>query len=250
MRRSATAFAVCLLAVAVGSCVHTSNLKDYDLDGKGIYFAEEVSSGRIQVTITTSTPADTKDDKDKKDAKKSTAAEVAGVLGALATEKAQAEAQEKLSRAVTPATVTQAVSRGIEDTLVTFFKVKPVAERAGEYDFVVTTRLNSCTLDSEPSGLSLNVDAIGQIVDRGSGAVVWAKQSIESVPLRTGTTTQSGTGKNPTVAAAVANVLQAGQLAALSEAELRGAVETAAATVGASIAQTLRKDIAKARQGT
>lgn len=249
MRRPVLACTVCLLLVAALGCVHTSNLKDYTLDGKGIYFEEEIPSTRLSVVIGTTPPPDTKDDKSKKDGKKDTAAEVASAVTAVATSRAQAAAQEKLSRAVTPAVVTQAVSRGIEDTLVTYFRVQPVADRRGAYDFVVTTRLISCTLNSQPSGVSLDIDVIGQIVDRGSGAIVWAKESMESVPLRSGAAIGTTSSKDAAVVAAVSNVLQAGQLSDLSEAELRRAVEAAAGTAGTSIAETLRKDIAKARQG-
>mgnify|MGYP007030111373 CR=1 FL=1 len=209
----------------------TNNLSKFDLNSKKMYFEEIVASGATNIRITYSS--------DRPPSKDDPGGIIKDIAKGIGTAFLSADIESKLIRAANPDTIIQAISFGVENALVKYLNVQPQYTLNNESEFVVTTILEKCELVSNPNGIYISVQAEVEITQRGTGELVWENTETNYSPIRQnyayGTTSSS-----------VSDVIQATQLATLSEPELRTIINSAAQDVGRKMANTLREDIREA----
>lgn len=150
------------------------------------------------------------------------------------------EVRQKLNRNSDPKMVLDAISAGIEKTLVQYMNIAVENNYQEQYDYIVTTTLEELALKSGSYGAYISASAICTITSRKDGKIVWQQSETETVQLRR-TTVNS---KDSDV---VKNIMQISALASLSDDEIKNAIMNAANEVGRSIANDLRDDISKAK---
>lgn len=218
--------------MAFAGC-RTNNLSNYELNRKKIFFEEIVATNARQVEIVNDNDVPSNE-------KKSTAETLAEIAISVSNVFVGSDVADKLTRAANPDSIAYAVSEGVGTTLRKYLMVEPVWELEDDAEFVATTTIEEIQLRSSSGSMYIRVQASTQITSRLDGEVVWENTESESYPLRS----FSGTD-DTALGRTLKNVLQTTELASLSEAQLRIAVNDAANKVGISMAETLRKDIAK-----
>jgi len=228
-----------LLAVLIASCSSVNNLKSYDLNGKKFYFDEIVGKNANIVQI------DNVDNTNSTNTGKSGGDKVIDAIGSIGTAIGRAitenDAREKLLNASDPKSVTDAVSKGIEKTLVQYLNIKTEDNYQGDYDYIVTTTLEELSLKSGNYGVYIHIDVLCTITSRSDSKIVWQQSESESVNLRNG----SSASKDSKI---FKELDQISSLASLSEVELKNAINNAATEAGRIIANNLREDISEARK--
>lgn len=228
-------------AILFTSCSSVNNLKDYDLNGKKIYFDEIVGRDANTVQIydvnsTNTTITNTN---------KSSTDKVLDAIGSIGTSigksLTESEVRQKLNRNSDPRMVLDAISSGIEKTLVQYLSITTENDVKGQYDYIVTTTLEELALKSGSGGAYISASAICTITSRKDGKIVWQQSDTETVQLRSG----SINSKDSDI---VKNIMQISSLASLSDDEIKNAIINAANEVGRSIANDLREDISAARK--
>lgn len=218
----------------------TNNLENYDLNRKKIFFEEVVASDARRVEIHNDTPPSSSEKK------KSTGEKIADIAVSIGNIIVSSDAEDKLIRAVNPDSVAFAVSDGVSSTLRKYLMVEPVWKLDDDVEFVATVTIEEIQLRSTSGALSIRVQAKTLITSRLDGEVVWENREAETYPLRR----SFGGSEESAIGRTIQNALQATELASLSEEQLRFAVSDAAKKVGIEMAETLRKDIAKAKRKT
>lgn len=134
--------------------------------------------------------------------------------------------------------VIDAISTGIEKTLVQYMNIGVENDFKGEYDFIVTTTLEELALKSGSYGVYISASAMCTITSRKDGKIVWQQSESESVQLRR-------TSTNSKDSDLIKNITQISSLASLSDEEIKNAISNAANEVGRAIANDLREDISE-----
>lgn len=232
---------VFLGAIIFASCTSVNNLKDYDLNGKKFYFEEIVGRNANTVRIDdVSTP-----NTDNSNTKKSNTDKVLDAIGSIGTSIGKSltenEVRQKLDRNSDPKMVLDAISAGIEKTLVQYMNIGVENDYKGEYDYIVTTTLEELALKSGSYGAYISASAICTITSRKDGKIVWQQSETETVQLRR-------TGTNSKDSDLIKNIAQISSLASLSDEEIKNAIINAANEVGRSIANDLREDISEVKK--
>lgn len=230
-----------LSAIVFASCSSVNNLKDYDLNGKKFYFEEivgkDANTVRIYDISSTNTSSNTNEKKSNTDKVLDAISTIGTSIGKSLTE---SEVREKLNRNSDPKMVLDAISLGIEKTLVQYMNISAENNYQGQYDYIVTTTLEELALKSGSYGAYISASAICTITSRKDGKIVWQQSETETVQLRR-------TSANSTDSDMVKNIMQISALASLSDEEIKNAIISAANEVGRSIANDLREDISEAR---
>ncbi|HRP01069.1 MAG TPA: hypothetical protein PLE30_00305 [Candidatus Kapabacteria bacterium] len=229
-----------LSVIILASCSSVNNLKNYDLHGKKIYFDEIVGKDANTVRI----EEEPNYDNNKSDNKNSTE-KVLDAIGSIGTSIGKAltesDVRDKLDKNSNPKMVIDAISSGIEKTLVQYLNISAENNINGDYDFIVTTTLEELSLRSGTNGVYISARAMCTITSRKDGKIVWQETETESVKLRSNSTYGADSKL-------LKNISQISSLASLSDGEIRNAITNAANEVGRSIANDLREDISELKK--
>jgi hypothetical protein len=231
MRRRLSFLVLVTITVLAGGCGHTNELAGVDMSGAAFYYAPFVEAGASMVRVHISDPLPGKNP-------------VTDVLARVGSEVLSGEAQEKMNRAVRPIGVAQAVSSGVERTVVTYLRGRTVPAVSDNPAFVVETTLRECDVRSASHGLFLHVKATSIIIDRRNAKTIWEYSDGQSVALRS---TPGGVAPLPGVGTAV-SVLNAVEFFSMSEKEMQDAVLDAAARVGEELGRELRENYSASRK--
>ncbi len=230
-------------AILFASCSSVNNLKDYDLNGKKIYFDEIVgrNANSVQIYDVNSTNTNT----NAANTNKSGTDKVLDAIGSIGTSigksLTESEVRQKLNRNSDPKMVLDAISSGIEKTLIQYLSISAENDIKGQYDYIVTTTLEELALKSGSGGAYISASAICTITSRKDGKIVWQQSDTEIVQLRSGSINSKDSDM-------VKNIMQISSLASLSDDEIKNAIINAANEVGRSIANDLREDISEVRK--
>jgi len=230
-------------AILFASCSSVNNLKDYDLNGKKIYFDEIV--GRDANSVQIYDVNSTNNSNTNTNTNKSSTDKVLDAIGSIGTSigksLTESEVRQKLNRNSDPKMVLDAISSGIEKTLIQYLSITAENDVKGQYDYIVTTTLEELALKSGSSGAYISASAICTITSRKDGKIVWQQSDTETVQLRSGSINSKDSDM-------VKNIMQISSLASLSDDEIKNAIINAANEVGRSIANDLREDISEVRK--
>jgi hypothetical protein len=208
--------------LSVQSCGHTNNLKEYSLREQHMTFRSRWT-GKFSAEANFHSPVH------------GAMGEVAAALGSMAASDA---AGEKLEKAAKPELLAMSVSSGIEDVLRTYLKVVPVHDSVTDSKAIVETEIREFTLHSQQSGIYATVRANMRMLHREDGKVIWEDGESVSVPLHAGVRG----ALDPT---GISGIVNAAELANLSEEEIQKALTFAAEDAGHELGETLREDIAE-----
>lgn len=223
-----------MAGLIIQSCGHTNKLGKYDLQDKKILFDEQFT-GNVQANLflhnepvrTGSTVADV----------------VIDVGKAIAGGIVEGNAEAKLINAADPKYVTESISNELKSTLVKYLRISPTDKPSDKFSYIVTTNIREITLNSTEFDIFLNVDAEVEITEQGSADVVWDYCESRTVSLRNYLSRVNNGNFDPNVS----DIIQMGQLLALSESQLRQVVNYAAIEIGEEFSRQFRKDLSKAR---
>lgn len=226
-------------SIIIISCNSVNNLKNYDLQGKSFYFDEIVGKDANNVRI------DEVSNYNEKDKNKSSAEKVLDAVGSIGTGIGKAltesEVRQKLNRNSDPKMVVEAISSGIEKTLIQYLNIKSTDDLNGAYEYIVTTTLDELALVSGNNGVKISVSAICTITSRADGKIVWQESETETVQLRKG----SSSYKDADI---VKNITQLSSLVSLTDDEIKNAIINASNEVGRLIANDFRKDLSEIKK--
>ena len=224
-----------LSVLVIYSCSHVNHLDEYDLSGESVFFEEVVYAHVAQVSMSNEGNVKTK----SKEA--NIAIDIASSIGKSVV---ASEIEKKLQKAAHPEKMAKDISRGIETSMVKYFRIQKENELNDKSNFIVTTTLKQVEIISTASGVYAQVEAEVQIIDRNSGKEVWDYSDRSSVGVKrsANTYTDGSTGIN------LGGIIQTAELASLSEEQLAAAIKNAAEITGRNIAEVLREDYAESRQ--
>jgi len=212
-----------LLLLGIG-CGHTNNLARYDLGGHTAYFRTMVT-GSPGSSIAVDNPSE------------HWAGDIAAIVGSIVLSD---QASDKLAKAINADSIALALGRGVQQSTIDYFALRPVASLADGPEYLVETELTEYQLISTAEGIGAQVCGTARIIHRATGAIVWEDSENRTVPLTV--TTSTGDGKEERSARSATN---ASLLLSLEEEELRRVINDAALTVGREIGDTLRDDLAE-----
>lgn len=224
MNRYLTLLTTVLAAAVVAACGHTNNLSRYDVVNKTA-LVKSFSSARGESSTSVASPS---------------AGVVADFVAIIGSGVLSDQARRKLESAIVPDSIAAAVAEGMWNSATTYLNMKRVQSLEDSPDFVVETELTEFNLNSSSTGLSALVCAKSRMIDRRTGGIVWENSKRHTVNLSN--TTLAAIAPDP-IRTGV-GIFNATKLLTMSEEEIREVVHSAAARVGTTIGDVLRKDIA------
>jgi len=204
-------------------------LKNYDLSRKVIYFENQVGVNAQEVFLSISVP----------DVPAQTTAEtIKNVAVAIGSSLLTSESERKLRNASEPEKIAKGISEGVESSMIKYLRIVPTSKLTEGAEYIVTTTLEKCRMNSNADGIFLSVEAKVQIFDRNGGKLIWEYEDSETVRMRKTaiSAVEDATG--------MSGIAQVTDLLMLSEEQIASAVKDAAMQVGRNISEVLREDFA------
>lgn len=221
------------MLVFIIGCAHTNEFAKYDMNSKRALFKTYINPDLAKVGVHISTGSDYGHN-DAKDI-------IIIILKEAGSYYIEDKVRDKLRNAVNADSIVTAISSGIKDGLMTYYRINPVESLDKDPQFIVETRLLGFKLNSTPSGIYAKADTKVIITDRGTAKTVWENRESTSVPLYD---VFYGAFGYQAVRTAT-SIINAYRLINMTEEEIRAAVNIAAGEVGIEMTDTLREDIAE-----
>lgn len=220
---------VILFAFVFFGCTHTNNLAKFNVSSSKILFKKYISPdlANVNVNFNTGYGFDTK-------------SIVTVVLGGLGSAYTEGQVREKFQKAINGDSLVTNISEGVRDGLLTYYKIIPVTALEEDPKFIVESRLQKFTLESNSYGIHARVKTKVIITDRNTAKTVWENDETSSVPLYDVLINSFG---NETIQT-TKSIINAIRLMNMTEQELRIAINNAAEDAGKKQSETLREDIA------
>jgi len=231
-------FFIIIAGLLLAGCSHTNELAKFNVNGSSMLFKNYVSreAGTIQIAYP---QTDSKNQKDKKEDKG-----ILDKIASLGTELLNATKTSDIKDWVDTKAIAEDLSDGMEQTLKEYINIKRINSIEENPAFIVETTLEKCVLNVTENGVTLQLTAYVTIHERGTGSLAWENIENEDVPINYDSHYGSKTKKTSTES----KILTAVQLNSLSKKELNSCIETAVESVGRSMGDTFREDLAEANK--
>jgi hypothetical protein len=221
--------AAIIISGLIYGCAHTNDLGSYNISGSKILFKKYVSYdlSKVYVSINTGYGDDTK-------------SIIGVILGGLASGYTEEQVKEKFRNAISADSISNNISDGIKEGLLTYYRISPVKTLDEDPRFIMETQLLKFYVESSSYGIYVKARTKAILTDRNTARTVWENDETSSVPLYDVYIPSFGYQTIETTK----SIINAIRLMSMTEDELRYAINATAEEVGRMQSETLRKDIA------
>ena len=227
-------FVLIILVLFLSSCSHTNELAKYNIRGKTILYNQKVGPLAQQVEIITERLKT-----DAKEEKKSTLENVLETIATVGTSIASEDVISKLQEDIDTKVMVDYVTSGMKNALNNYLDINEVSSVSDKPEFICNITLETCKLTVSTDNIRISVVAIGTIIDRSTGNIVWENRESITNPIKS---TNSNNKKATHLEQDAINFLQ---LTSLSAEELNTIIGATVDAAGLEMAETLRKDISE-----
>lgn len=224
---------IVLFAALISSCSHTNELANYDLRGKTVLYKEKVGPLAKQIQIETVSESNNKSDE-----KKSTAVSILETVASIGADLVSEEAKTKLQKNIHTDEMVEYITYGLKDALHTYLEINEVETVSDKPDFICNVVLEKIELRVSNSYTSVYVSALGTIIDRATGKIIWENREVATKPVKSG----DADNKNSKLMEDALNILQ---LTSLDPEELNKIIGATVDDAGYAMGELLRNDISE-----
>ncbi len=225
------------IGVILASCAHTNELAKYDIAGQSILYKTKVAAEARTVAITSYNSQNYAN----AGKKKSTGESILESIASIGESIISSDKQSKLQEMINPVEMVESISDGMKDALATYLDLREAESLSDNPAFICNIVLEQLQLQVAKNSTRVYVSAIGSIIDRSSGQLVWEYGESSSQPI----SQNYDHSKTTKLEEDAINILS---LAALDEEVINDMLAAAVEDVGESMAEQLRIDIAESKK--
>ena len=172
------------------------------------------------------------------DENKSTAVSILETVASISADIISEDAKSKLQRDIHTIEMVDYITYGLKDALHTYLDIQEVESTSDKPDFICNVVLENIELRISTNQTSIYVSALGTIIDRATGNIVWENREVATKPIRSSNSQEQKTKLEE-------DALNLLQLTSLSADELNQVIGATVDDAGYEMGELLRKDIAE-----